>query len=185
MTSRIDHRRSCSTRPGSSAGNERGSRRDNAERRPSTTATWQRERRPRRLRRPPAGEGHPGHARGRLLRARGGHVPIRAIDPHARDQRSVRSIYPDLERGPRLRVHCAGAQLQTLTPICRLGSVLLRLPDLRALQSTLQWSSSHKAGVSFELPLSVEEFSAWVDGRAELTPHMRRLTIADITDLAA
>jgi hypothetical protein len=49
----------------------------------------------------------------------------------------------------------------------------------------LHWSSSHKAGVSFELPLSVEEFSAWVEGRAELTPHMRRLTIADITDLAA
>ena len=82
-------------------------------------------------------------------------------------------------------ISCAGAQLQTLTAIGRLGSVLLRLPDLRPLQCTLHWSNSHKAGVSFELPLSVQEFSAWVRGRAELTPHMRRLTIADITDLAA
>lgn len=82
-------------------------------------------------------------------------------------------------------ISCAGAQLQTLTPIGQLGSVLLRLPDLRPLQCTLHWSTSHNAGVSFELPLSVEEFSGWVAGRAELTPHMRRLTIADITDLAA
>ena len=82
-------------------------------------------------------------------------------------------------------ISCAGAQLQTLTPIGRLGSVLLRLPDLRPLQCTLHWSNSHKAGVSFELPLSLEEFSAWIQGRAELTPNSRRLTVADITDLAA
>ena len=79
----------------------------------------------------------------------------------------------------------AGAQLQTLTSIGPLGSVFLRLPDLRALQCTLHWSNSHKAGVSFELPLSIEEFSGWVSGRAELTPHMRRLATADITDIAA
>lgn len=82
-------------------------------------------------------------------------------------------------------ISCAGAQLQTLTPIGPLGSVLLRLPDLRPLQSTLHWSTSHNAGVSFSLPLSVEEFSTWVASRAELTPHMRRLTVADITNLAA
>ena len=82
-------------------------------------------------------------------------------------------------------ISCAGAQLQTLTPIGRLGSVLLRLPDLRPLQCSLHWTNSHKAGVSFELPLSVEEFADWIRDRAELTPHVRRLTIAYITDLAA
>ena len=66
-----------------------------------------------------------------------------------------------------------------------LGIGALEATGSKAASVYLHWSSSHKAGVSFELPLSIEECSAWVEGRAELTPLMRRLTIADITDLAA
>lgn len=78
-----------------------------------------------------------------------------------------------------------GARLQTLTPIGRIGAVLLRLPDLRPLRCNLHWNDSHNAGVSFELPFSVDEFSAWVGLRAELSPNLQRLEIAELTELAA
>ena len=58
-----------------------------------------------------------------------------------------------------------GARLRTITPIRKLGCVLLRLPDLRPLQCQLQWTDSFHAGVSFELPLSRSELSAWARGR--------------------
>src|SRR5215207_9258815 len=82
-------------------------------------------------------------------------------------------------------ISCGGARLQTLTPISRVGSVLLRLPDMRPLRCSLHWNDSHNAGVSFELPLSAEDFSTWVLIRAELSPMLRQLEIADLTVIGA
>lgn len=78
-----------------------------------------------------------------------------------------------------------GARLQTLTPISRVGAVLLRLPDLRPLHCKLHWNDSHNAGVSFELPLSLDEFSRWVLSRAEFSSDVQRLQIAELSELAA
>jgi hypothetical protein len=60
----------------------------------------------------------------------------------------------------------AGAKLRTITPIHKLGSVILRLPDLPPLRCRLRWTDSHNAGVSFELPLSPAEFSRWTQSRS-------------------
>lgn len=78
-----------------------------------------------------------------------------------------------------------GARLQTITPISKLGAVRLTLPDLRPLHCRLHWHDSHNAGVSFELPLSQEEFSGWIRSRAELSQNAQRLQIAELVDLAA
>ena len=78
-----------------------------------------------------------------------------------------------------------GARLQTLTPISRIGAVLLRLPDLRPLRCKLHWNDSHNAGVSFELPLSYQEFSEWVLSRAGSSANLQRHQIAELTELAA
>jgi len=58
-----------------------------------------------------------------------------------------------------------GARLRTISPIRKLGCVLLRLPDLRPLQCRLRWTDSYHAGVSFELPLSRSELSGWAASR--------------------
>jgi hypothetical protein len=77
------------------------------------------------------------------------------------------------------------ARFQTLTPISRVGAVLLTLPDLRPLRCKLHWNGSHNAGVSFVLPLSSEEFSGWLLSRAEYSPIVQRLQMADLAELAA
>ena len=59
-----------------------------------------------------------------------------------------------------------GAKLRTITPIRKLGTVLLRLPDLQPLKCSLAWSDSYNAGVSFELPLTEGQLRSWLRGRA-------------------
>lgn len=59
-----------------------------------------------------------------------------------------------------------GAKLRTITPIHRIGKVVLRLPDLPPLWCRLCWTDSYNAGVSFELPLSRAEFSEWARNRS-------------------
>src|SRR6478609_8514626 len=50
-----------------------------------------------------------------------------------------------------------GAKLRTITPIRRLGTVVLRLPDLPPLRCRLCWTDAYHAGVTFESPLSASE----------------------------
>ena len=59
-----------------------------------------------------------------------------------------------------------GAKLRTITPIRKLGSVILRLPDLPPLRCQLRWTDSYNAGVVFELALSRTELSRWARSRA-------------------
>jgi hypothetical protein len=59
-----------------------------------------------------------------------------------------------------------GAKLRTLTPIRRVGHVILRLPDLPALRCQLRWTDSYNAGVSFELKLPSKLLSDWARARS-------------------
>ena len=52
-----------------------------------------------------------------------------------------------------------------ITPIRKLGSVILRLPDLPPLRCCVEWTDSYNAGLSFEVALSAPELSAWVQSR--------------------
>ena len=61
-----------------------------------------------------------------------------------------------------------GARLRTITPIRKLDTVTLRLPDLPPLRCRLCWNDSYHAGVMFELPLSAADFRAWAKTRAGL-----------------
>jgi len=59
----------------------------------------------------------------------------------------------------------AGAKLRTITPIRKLGRVLLRLPDLPPLRCQLRWTDAHNVGVSFELGLTRAQLMEWLDSR--------------------
>lgn len=59
-----------------------------------------------------------------------------------------------------------GAKLRTITPIHKIGNVILRLPYLPPLRCRLRWTDSHNAGVSFELPLSPADLSRWAQSRS-------------------
>jgi len=59
-----------------------------------------------------------------------------------------------------------GAKLRTITPIGRLGNVILRLPDLPPLKCTLRWTNAYNAGVSFELPLTKLQLMEWTEARS-------------------
>jgi hypothetical protein len=58
-----------------------------------------------------------------------------------------------------------GAKLRTVSPIRRLGNVVLTLPGLEPLRCQLRWTDSYNAGVSFGLTLSHAAFSRWVQTR--------------------
>jgi hypothetical protein len=62
----------------------------------------------------------------------------------------------------------AGAKLRTITPIRKLGPVLLRLPDLPPLRCELRWTDAHNAGVSFELGLTRAQLMEWLESRLML-----------------
>jgi len=64
----------------------------------------------------------------------------------------------------------AGAKLRTITPIRKLGPVLLRLPDLPPLRCQLRWTDSYNAGVSFELGLTRDQLIDWMDSRMLAMP---------------
>ena len=63
-----------------------------------------------------------------------------------------------------------GAKLRTISPIRKLGTVILRLPDLPPLRCQLRWTDSYNAGVAFELALSRAELSLWARSRSALKP---------------
>ncbi|GAA4747616.1 hypothetical protein GCM10023264_11710 [Sphingomonas daechungensis] len=74
-----------------------------------------------------------------------------------------------------------GARLRTLTPIRRLGKVILRLPDLPPLHYTLRWTNSFHAGVAFELPLTAAALARWTAARSS-TPDLDALGEAEIVE---
>ena len=59
-----------------------------------------------------------------------------------------------------------GAKLTTLSPIRKLGKVILRLPDLPPLRCQLRWTDPYNAGVAFELRLPLEELLRWARERS-------------------
>lgn len=59
-----------------------------------------------------------------------------------------------------------GAKLRTISPIRKLGDVILKLPDLPPLRGRLSWTDSYNAGVVFELPLSPAKLSIWTQSRS-------------------
>jgi hypothetical protein len=59
-----------------------------------------------------------------------------------------------------------GAKLRTITPIRKVGDVILRLPDLPPLYCRLCWTDSYNAGVAFEILLSRGELSRWIRTRS-------------------
>jgi hypothetical protein len=59
-----------------------------------------------------------------------------------------------------------GAKLRTISPIGKLGNILLRLPDLPPLRCRLRWSDSYNAGVAFELPLPAADLAKWTRNRS-------------------
>lgn len=76
-----------------------------------------------------------------------------------------------------------GAKLRTLTPIRRLGNVILRLPDLPALRCQLRWTDSYNAGVSFELSLAPQMLSDWARTRST-SSELYNVAEAEIIELA-
>lgn len=81
----------------------------------------------------------------------------------------------------------AGAKLRTITPIRKVGSVILRLPDLPPLRCQLRWTDAYNAGVSFELMLSAAELSAWARSRAayRYAEEACGFGVAELTELVA
>ena len=89
---------------------------------------------------------------------------------------------------PRLEIHCrarirignrqyagylhnisqGGAKLRTITPIHRVGAILLRLPDLPPLRCELRWTDSYNAGVRFGTLLPEETLLNWAYSRTAL-----------------
>lgn len=59
-----------------------------------------------------------------------------------------------------------GARLRTISPIGRIGTVLLNLPDLPPIRCRLQWSDSYNAGVAFELLLPDGMIADWLRSRS-------------------
>lgn len=72
-----------------------------------------------------------------------------------------------------------GARLRTITPIGRIGTVLLKLPDLPPLRCRLQWSDSYNAGVAFELLLHRDTIARWLRSRSK-TPLECDITQVDV-----
>lgn len=101
-------------------------------------------------------------------------------EPQASPPRRQRRKFPRYEIQCRARImigtrHYAGylnnisqggAKLRTITPIRKLGSVLLRLPDLPPLRCTLRWTDAYNAGVAFELAMPSAVLAKWAKSRS-------------------
>ena len=61
-----------------------------------------------------------------------------------------------------------GAKLRTISPIRKVGSVILQLPDLRPLLCELRWTDSYNAGVAFGPLLSRSELANWAEMRSTI-----------------
>lgn len=68
----------------------------------------------------------------------------------------------------------SGAKLETITPIGKIGKVLLQIPDLPPIRCELRWSDPHNAGVAFRVPLSGSVFSKWLRERSALHAQARQ-----------
>ena len=75
-----------------------------------------------------------------------------------------------------------GAKLRTITPIRRLGNVILRLPDLPPLCCRLRWTDSFHAGVSFEMLLPASVLSRWAKTRSSLERDLLDAEIAELEE---
>jgi hypothetical protein len=78
-----------------------------------------------------------------------------------------------------------GAKLRTITPIRKIGSVILTLPDLPPLRCQLRWADSYNAGVAFELPLPRHELSRWAKSRTGTMVRSQALEVEIAEALAA
>ncbi len=108
------------------------------------------------------------------------------LDMYVADSQTVEDAKPQRRRAVRHEVQCraririgtrqyagyihniseGGAKLRTITPIHRVGRVILRLPDLPPLRCELCWKDSYNAGVAFELKLPRGELSRWLLSRS-------------------
>lgn len=59
-----------------------------------------------------------------------------------------------------------GAKLRTISPIRKIGHVVLTLPGLPPVRCRLKWTDSYNAGVAFGLPISESAFWSWVQTRS-------------------
>ena len=120
---------------------------------------------------------------------------------HHSNPRSWTREEPSRREFPRLEIHCrarirignrqyagylhnisqGGARLRTITPIRKLGAMILRLPDLPALRCELRWTDSYNAGVSFGTILTEEQMCQWAKTRVG-EPNFSR---ADLTELVS
>ena len=66
-----------------------------------------------------------------------------------------------------------GAKLRTITPIHRVGAVILRLPDLPPLHCDLRWTDSYNAGVMFGTKLSEDALLRWAETRTSFIDPIR------------
>lgn len=73
-----------------------------------------------------------------------------------------------------------GARLRTISAIRKVGTVLLRLPDLPPLRCQLCWTDSYHAGVKFELPLTAAALRDWLESRSKVPLHVE----AEMAELA-
>ena len=73
-----------------------------------------------------------------------------------------------------------GAKLRTITPIRKLGEVLLRLPDLPPLRCRLRWTDAYNAGVAFELAMTQAVLSQWAKSRSGECEQMVMCEIGEV-----
>lgn len=119
--------------------------------------------------------------------------------------RSPESGHPQRRQFPRYDVQCrarirvgkrqyagyihnisqGGARLRTISPIRRVGEVILRLPDLPPLRCQLRWTNAYNAGVSFHLDLSLSELSKWAETRSFFGVSQAELEFAETDVLVA
>jgi hypothetical protein len=72
----------------------------------------------------------------------------------------------------------AGAKLRTISPIRKLGSVVLTLPDLPPIRCELRWTDSYNAGVQFARALRSADFAAWAEARSHTNADRKFITTA-------
>ena len=83
-------------------------------------------------------------------------------------------------------ISVAGARLRTISPIRRLGDVVLRLPDLPTMQCKLRWTDAYHAGVSFSCTLSLQELAHWAQSRSgSFADHIAGHEVAELEELVS
>ena len=79
-----------------------------------------------------------------------------------------------------------GAKLRTISLIRRLGTVILRLPDLTPLRCQLRWTDAYNAGVSFHMVLPLSDLARWAETRSHfIVSEASEAEIIELEDLVA